>query len=433
MPKILDVLDPGFHAGLKNMLAARREADEDIGEAVRSIIADVRENGDEALIALTARFDGFAPTARSLRVTAEELEQAAEKCEPGTIEALKIAAARIADFHRRQLPEDMDYVDDQGVRLGLRWKPMSSVGIYVPGGAAAYPSSVLMNAIPARTAGVERLAMATPTPGGVHNPLVLAAAHLAGVDEVYSVGGAQAIAALAYGTKTIPAVHMIAGPGNAYVTEAKRQMFGIVGIDMIAGPSEILVVADNLNDPAWIAADLLSQAEHDAASQSILVSDDRGFADRVCGEVERLLAKLPRASIAGASWRDHGCVIIVNSFTDIAPIIDLIAPEHLELAIDDADELAARLRHAGAVFLGRYTPEAIGDYMAGPSHVLPTARSARFSSGLGVLTFMKRSSLIGCDAESLAAIGPYAATLAEAEGLDAHAMSVALRLDRNRR
>ena len=428
----LDARDPGFDAGLEALFAVKREADEDVGATVSAILADVRDNGDEAVIALTARFDGFEMTPQSMRVSAEELEQAAARCRPETLKSLEMAAARIADFHRRQIPQDLDYQDSEGVRLGLRWKPLAAVGLYVPGGTAAYPSSVLMSAIPAKVAGVARLVMVVPSPGGDLNPLVLAAANLAGVDEVYRIGGAQAVAALAYGTGAIAAVDMIAGPGNAYVAEAKRQVFGIVGIDMIAGPSEILVVADGANDPAWIAADLLSQAEHDTASQAILICDDEAFADAVCGEIDRCLETLPRAEIAGQSWRDHGCVIIVGDLADAAPIIDRIAPEHLELAIDNPGELAAKVNNAGAIFLGRHTPEAIGDYIAGPSHVLPTSRSARFSSGLGVIDFMKRSSLIGCDGEGLAAIGPHALALAEAEGLDAHALSVALRLDSNR-
>ncbi len=432
--KTLRASDPGFDAGLKAMLSAKRAASVDVREAVSGILADVEKNGDAALIALTSRFDGFDLTPETLRVPPADLERAAACCAPETLAALKAAAARIADFHKKQIPADLDYVDSQGVRLGLRWKPMASAGLYVPGGLASYPSSVLMNAIPAKTAGVKRLVMASPTPGGDANPLVLAAAHVAGVDEVYRIGGAQAIAALAYGSQTITPVDMIAGPGNAYVAEAKRQVFGTVGIDMIAGPSEILVVADNLNAPSWIAADLLSQAEHAAAAQAILITDDADFADAVGAEAERILDQSPRAGIARESWRNNGCVIIVEDLAaapaviDLIDLIDAIAPEHLELAVDNAEALAGKVNNAGAIFLGRLTPEAIGDYVAGPSHVLPTAQSARFSSGLGVIDFMKRSSLIGCGADSLQAIGPDAVILAQAEGMDAHALSVSLRL-----
>jgi histidinol dehydrogenase len=348
------------------------------------------------------------------------------------VAALRLAAERIESFHRRQLPAPIDYVDALGVRLASRWRPIAAAGLYVPGGTAAYPSSVLMNAIPAKVAGVERLVMTVPTPGGVLNPLVLAAAELVGIDEVYRVGGAQAIAALAYGTATIAPVDKIVGPGNAYVAAAKRRVFGTVGIDMIAGPSEILVVADRHNDPRWIAADLLSQAEHDGAAQSILVTDDAAFAAQVEAVVERYLANLPREQIARASWEAHGAILLVADWAEAAALIDRIAPEHLELALDEADALAEQVRHAGAIFLGRYTPEAIGDYIAGPNHVLPTARSARFASGLGVLDFLKRSSLVRCDAASLAALAPSAIRLAEAEGLEAHALSLSIRLDQTR-
>jgi len=344
------------------------------------------------------------------------------------VTALKLAAGRIADFHRGQLPQDRDYADAQGVRLGARWTAVEAAGIYVPGGTAAYPSSVLMNAVPAKVAGVERLVMCVPTPGGALNPLVMAAARIARVDEIYRVGGAQAVAALAYGTASIAPVAKVVGPGNAFVAAAKRRVFGAVGIDMIAGPSEILVVADGANDPAWIAADLLSQAEHDASSQAILITDDEGFAEAVAAAVEVHLSTLPRARIARASWAAHGAIITVAKLADAPALVDRIAPEHLELAVDDPDALLAKVRNAGSVFLGRHTPEAIGDYVAGPNHVLPTARSARFASGLGVLDFMKRSTFVGCTPEGLAAIGPAAVTLAEAEGFDAHALSVALRL-----
>jgi histidinol dehydrogenase len=381
------------------------------------------------LIDYTKRFDRLTLTADSLRIPAAEIAAASRACDESTFGALRLAAERIASYHRRQVPADLDYRDDAGVQLGARWRAIETVGLYVPGGTAAYPSSVLMNAIPAKVAGVGRIAMVVPTPDGALNPLVLAAAELAGITEIYRVGGAQAVAALAYGTATIAPVDKIVGPGNAYVAAAKRRVFGVVGIDLIAGPSEILVVADRGNDPAWIAADLLSQAEHDAASQSILITDDAGFADQVAQAVEAHLARLPRAAIAGKSWAEHGAIITVGNLADAAALIDRIAPEHLELAIEDAEALAASVRNAGAIFLGRYTPEAVGDYVAGTNHVLPTGRSARFSSGLGVLDFMKRTSLVRCDAASLAAIGPAALTLAQAEGLDAHGLSVAIRLN----
>jgi histidinol dehydrogenase len=348
------------------------------------------------------------------------------------VAALRVAAERIESFHRRQLPAPIDYVDEAGVRLAARWRPVAAAGLYVPGGTAAYPSSVLMNAIPANVAGVERLVMTVPTPRGVLNPLVLAAAQMVGIEEIYRVGGAQAIAALAYGTATIAPVDKIVGPGNAYVAAAKRRVFGKVGIDMIAGPSEILVVADRHNDPEWIAADLLSQAEHDGAAQSILITNDVDFAAGVEAAVEGQLAQLPRAQIARASWQAHGAILIVADWDEAPALIDRIAPEHLELALDGADALAERVHHAGAIFLGRHTPEAIGDYIAGPNHVLPTSRSARFASGLGVLDFLKRSSMVRCDEASLAALAPSAIRLAEAEGLDAHALSLSIRLGRPR-
>jgi len=383
------------------------------------------------LLDYTQRFDRLSLTAAELRIPQAELDAAVGACDAETIAALELAAERIADYHRRQKPEDLDYRDAAGVRLGHRWTAVEAAGLYVPGGTAAYPSSVLMNALPAKVAGVERLVMVVPTPDGVAVPLVLAAAKLAGVTEVYRVGGAQAVAALAFGTATIAKVDKIVGPGNAYVAAAKRQVFGTVGIDMIAGPSEILVVADAGNRPDFIAADLLSQAEHDTAAQSILITDDTGFADAVEAEVAKQLEALPRSAIAQESWQAHGAVITVAGLDAAVALIDRIAPEHLELAVADPDALAMKVRNAGAIFLGRYTPEAIGDYLAGPNHVLPTARSARFSSGLSVLDFMKRSSLISCDAAALAAIGPAAVRLAEAEGLDAHAKSVALRLAAN--
>ncbi len=431
MPLRLDSKAADFEAQFTALLNSKREASADVDAVVAEIIAEVRQRGDAALLDYTQRFDRLHLTPEQLRIPQQQLDAAVEDCDPETIQALELAAERIADYHRRQKPEDMDYRDEAGVRLGHRWTAVEAAGLYVPGGTAAYPSSVLMNALPAKVAGVERLVMVVPTPDGVVVPLVLAAAKLAGVTEVYRVGGAQAVAALAFGTATIAKVDKIVGPGNAYVAAAKRQVFGTVGIDMIAGPSEILVVADADNRPDFIAADLLSQAEHDTAAQSILITDDAGFADAVEAEVAKQLQALPRTAIARESWDAHGAVITVASLDDSLPLIDRIAPEHLELAVADPDALAARVRNAGAIFLGRYTPEAIGDYLAGPNHVLPTARSARFSSGLSVLDFMKRSSLISCDAEALARIGPAAVRLAQAEGLEAHAQSVALRLAAN--
>ena len=430
MARRLDSGAPGFARAFAELLGTKRESTPEVGEAVAAIIAEVRRRGDAALIDYTERFDRIRLDAAKLRFTAAEIDAARAACSAEVLAALDQAAARIEAYHRRQLPQDEMYRDDAGVELGVRWRPVDSAGLYVPGGTAAYPSSVLMNAIPARVAGVRRVVMTTPTPDGAHNPLVLAAAATAGVAEVYRVGGAQAIAALAFGTESIARVDKVVGPGNAYVAAAKRQVFGVVGIDLIAGPSEVLVVADAGNDARWIALDLLAQAEHDTAAQSILITDDGGFADAVAQAVERELATLPRAEIAGASWRDHGVIVVVGDLLAEAPaLIDRIAPEHLQLALADADALAARVTHAGAIFLGRLTPEAIGDYVGGPNHVLPTARSARFSSGLSVLDFVKRTSLLRCDSASLAALGPAAVTLAGAEGLDAHARSVSVRLD----
>ncbi len=431
MPLRLNSSDRDFETAFAALLGSKRETDEDVDAAVAEILTAVRREGDAAVLRYTARFDRLELSAETLRFSEAELAEAAGRCDPETLAALELAAERIADYHRRQKPEDLDYRDAAGVRLGHRWTAVQAAGLYVPGGTAAYPSSVLMNALPAKVAGVERLVMTVPTPDGVVNPLVLAAARLAGVTEVYRIGGAQAVAALAYGTATIAPVDKIVGPGNAYVAAAKRRVFGTVGIDMIAGPSEILVVADGDNRPDLIAADLLSQAEHDTAAQSILMTDDADFADAVVAAVESQLAALPRGTIAAESWRCHGAVITLASMEEAPALTDRIAPEHLELAVADPDALARRIRNAGAIFLGRYTPEAVGDYLAGPNHVLPTARSARFSSGLSVLDFMKRSSLIACDAESLQTIGPAAVRLAEAEGLDAHAKSVALRLAAN--
>jgi len=432
MPLRLDAGAAGFEEAFAALIMGKRELEEDVDQAVAAIIAQVRAQGDAALIALTAKFDRFTLTQETIRISQAEIDAAADAADAKAVAALDLAAGRIAEFHRRQLPQDQDYADGEGIRLGTRWTAVEAAGIYVPGGTAAYPSSVLMNALPAKVAGVDRLVMTVPTPDGVLHPLVMAAARIAGVDEIYRVGGAQAVAALAYGTESIAPVAKVAGPGNAFVAAAKRRVFGIVGIDMIAGPSEILVVADGASDPAWIAADLLSQAEHDASSQSILITDDARFADAVAAAVETHLKALPRADIARASWEAHGAIITVAKLDDAAALVDRIAPEHLELAVDDPDALVAKIRNAGSIFLGRHTPEAIGDYVAGPNHVLPTARSARFASGLGVLDFMKRSTFVGCTPEGLAAIGPAAVTLAEAEGFDAHALSVVLRLkDRN--
>lgn len=429
MPLRLQTGTAGFAAGFRTLLGAKREQAPDVRADVEAIIARVRAEGDGAVHELTRRFDRVDLTATGSRVPATEIETATDKVEPSVLQALEAAAARIFDYHRRQLPGDDFYDDDCGNRLGHRWRPIPAVGLYVPGGLAAYPSSLLMNALPARVAGVPRLVMVVPTPDGDCSPLLLAAARIAGIEEIHRIGGAQAVAALAYGTETILPVDKIVGPGNAWVSEAKRQVFGHVGIDMIAGPSEILVVADGLNDPDWIAWDLLSQAEHDTAAQSILITDDADFAECVEERIAAILAKLPRAEIAGESWARHGAIILVDDLQADAPaLIDAIAPEHLELAVLDPEALLDAVTNAGAVFLGRFTPEAIGDYVAGPNHVLPTARSARFSSGLTVLEFVKRTSLVRCTEDGLAEIGLHAVRLAEAEGLHAHARSVAARL-----
>ncbi len=433
MPRRLNAADAGFEADFRSLLAAKREASIDVNDTVAAILADVRARGDEAVIEYTSRFDRMDLTPETMRFSQAEIEAAVARCGDDTLGALRVAADRIQSFHEKQRPGDLSYTDEAGVKLGQRWTPVGAAGLYVPGGTAAYPSSVLMNAIPARVAGVERCVMVVPTPDGVVNPLVLAAARLAGITEIYRIGGAQAVAALAYGAGPIAPVDKVVGPGNAYVAAAKRQVFGTVGIDMIAGPSEILVVADAENDAGWIAIDLLSQAEHDESAQSILITDDADFADQVGRAIEAHLDGLPRAAIAEKSWEDFGAVILVDALADAVPLVDRIAPEHLELAIADPDALAARIRNAGAIFLGRYTPEAIGDYVAGPNHVLPTARSARYSSGLGVLDFMKRTTMVACDADSLAQIGPAAVTLARAEGLDAHAASISIRLNRGAR
>jgi histidinol dehydrogenase len=429
-PLRLDARDADFARDFAAVVDATRETPEDVDATVAAIIADVRRRGDAALIEYTRRFDRFDPMGTGLAITAAEIDAAVAHCADETLAALDVAAQRIEAFHRTQVPADSEYRDAAGVRLGARWTPVEAAGLYVPGGTASYPSSVLMNALPAKVAGVERLVMVVPTPDGVINPLVLAAARRAGVSEIYRVGGAQAIAALAYGTATIARVDKIVGPGNAYVAAAKRRVFGTVGIDTIAGPSEILVIADADNDPAWIAADLLSQAEHDTAAQAILITDDSGFADAVVAAVEGHLRMLPRQSIAAESWRAHGVVITVADLADAPALVDRLAPEHLEIAVADPERLARRIRHAGAMFLGRWTPEAIGDYVAGPNHVLPTARTARHASGLGALDFMKRTSLVQCDAASFAAIAPAARRLAEAEGLDAHALSLSIRTNR---
>jgi histidinol dehydrogenase len=429
MPLRLDARDDGFEAAFQSFLNAKRESSADVGAVVAEIIDAVRTRGDAALFEYTQTFDNLTLTADTVRFQTDEIADAESKCDPEAIAALKIAASRIEDFHRRLLPTDLDYMDDDGVRLGARWTAVESAGLYVPGGTASYPSSVLMNAIPARVAGVPRIAMVAPTPNGSINPLVLAAARLAGVEEIYKIGGAQAIAALAYGAESIQPVVTITGPGNAYVAAAKRQVFGTVGIDMIAGPSEILVVADAANDPDWIAADLLSQAEHDASAQSILITDDDVFADAVAAAIDPQLKVLDRCAMAAESWRDHGAILTVPSLDSAVTLIDRIAPEHLELAVEHPDTLAASIRNAGAIFLGRHTPEAIGDYVAGPNHVLPTARSARFSSGLSVHDFMKRTTFISCGPDGLNAIGPPAMALANAEGLGAHERSIAIRLN----
>ncbi len=419
----LDAGDAGFAAAFTALVEARRDADEDVSRDVAAILARVRTEGDAAVAELTQRFDGHV---LPWRISAQECSAALAGLEPGLRDALELAAQRITAFHVNQKPDDKDETDHLGVRLGARWSAVEAAGIYVPGGRAAYPSSVLMNAIPAKVAGVDRLVMVTPTPAGEANPLVLAAAALAGIGEVWRIGGAQAIAALAYGTATLAPVDVITGPGNAWVAEAKRQLYGRVGIDMVAGPSEILVVADAANDPAWIAADLLSQAEHDPTSQSILMTDDAAFGNAVAMAVDDQLPSLSDA--ARQSWAAHGAIIVLERLDHAPALIDRLAPEHLELAVADPDTLFARIRHAGSVFLGRHTPEALGDYLAGPNHVLPTGRRARFSSGLSVTDFMKRTSYISCPADALPALGPAAIALANAEGLPAHARSIAIRL-----
>ncbi|MFD1507889.1 histidinol dehydrogenase [Lacimonas salitolerans] len=430
MPQFLDATAPDFDAAFAALLSAKREDNVDVDDVVAGIIADVRNRGDQAVIELTARFDRLELTPETLRFSQDEIEALIAQVPAHERDALELAAARIRDYHARQMPQDQSWTDAQGATLGWRWTPVSAAGLYVPGGLASYPSSVLMNAIPAKVAGVERLAIVVPTPDGVANPLVLLAARIAGVDEIYRIGGAQAIAALAYGTETISPVDKITGPGNAFVAAAKRRVFGKVGIDMIAGPSEILVIADGDNDPDWLALDLLSQAEHDESAQSILITDSPAMARAVAAAVERYLTTLERREIAAASWRDFGAIITVPDLDTAAALSNRVAPEHLELCVADADALSDKITHAGAIFLGAWTPEAIGDYVGGPNHVLPTARSARFSSGLSVMDFVKRTTLARMTPGALAAIGAAAETLAISEGLEAHGLSVRARLNR---
>ena len=421
--------ESGFEEKFTTFLSAKRENDADVNGTVAQIIADVRKNGDTALFDYTKRFDQMELTSQSIRVSEKEIEEAVKSCKKETLDALYLAAERIEAFHEKQIPESRMFNDETGALLGWRWTPVFAAGLYVPGGTAAYPSSVLMNAVPAKVAGVKRIVMAVPAPQGKINPLVLAAADCVGIDEIYRIGGAQAIAALAYGTDSVKPVDIIVGPGNAYVAAAKRQVFGKVGIDMIAGPSEILVVADETAKPEWVATDLLSQAEHDKSAQSILITDSAAFADKVCKEVEKRLETLSRSEIARESWKNNGAVFIVrNVYEDAGALVDRIAPEHLELCVENPQELCKRIHHAGSVFLGNFTPEAVGDYIGGPNHVLPTARSARFSSGLGVHSFMKRTTILSCTQKTLDEVGNAAVLLAEAEGLTAHAASIRCRL-----
>jgi histidinol dehydrogenase len=429
MPVRLDTSSADFTGRFNAFLAMKREAAADIEAATRAIVDDVAARGDAALIEATRKFDRLELDAAGLAVKPAEIDAAVEACDAKTLEALSFARDRIEAFHRTQVPKDERFTDALGVELGWRWSAIEAVGLYVPGGTAAYPSSVLMNAVPARVAGVARVVMVVPSPDGKLNPLVLAAAHLGGVAEIYRVGGAQAVAALAYGTATIAPVAKIVGPGNAYVAAAKRLVFGKVGIDMIAGPSEVLIIADRTGNPSWIAADLLAQAEHDANAQSILITDDTALADEVARAVETQLATLPRVKIARASWQEFGAIVVVDNLDTAVRLANSIAAEHLEIMTVDPESLSARIRNAGAIFLGPHTPEAIGDYVGGSNHVLPTARSARFSSGLGVLDFMKRTSILKCGPDQLRALGPAAMTLGKAEGLDAHARSVGLRLN----
>lgn len=429
MPQFLDASTPDFEDRFAALLGAKREDSPDVDAIVANIIADVRARGDAAVLELTSKFDRMELTSETLAFSKSEIDAHCAQVDDADRAALEIAAERIRAYHARQMPQDDSWTDENGATLGWRWTPVSAAGLYVPGGLASYPSSVLMNAIPAKVAGVERLAIVVPTPDGIANPLVLLAARLAGVNEVYRIGGAQAVAALAYGTETIAPVDKITGPGNAFVAAAKRRVFGKVGIDMIAGPSEILVIADKDNNPDWIALDLLSQAEHDESAQSILITDDAAFGMAVSESVDKRLEVLERRAIAGPSWRDYGAVITVPDLNAAAELSNRIAPEHLELCVADPDALAEKITHAGAIFLGQYTPEAIGDYVGGPNHVLPTARSARFSSGLSVMDFVKRTTLSKMTPDALRAIGPAAETLAISESLEAHGLSVRARLD----
>jgi histidinol dehydrogenase len=430
MPQFLSTQDAGFEEAFTDLLAAKREDSADVNEVVRAIIDDVRDRGDAALIDFTWKFDRLELTPETLAFTREEIDAECAKVPAEEQAALRMAAERIRAFHERQVPQDHSWTDPAGASLGWRWTPVGAAGLYVPGGLASYPSSMLMNAVPAQVAGVERLAMCAPTPDGKANPLVLLAARLSGVETIYRIGGAQAIAAMAYGTQTIRPVDKITGPGNAYVAAAKRQVFGRVGIDMIAGPSEIVVIADAGADADWIALDLLSQAEHDESAQSILLTDDAGLADRVARAVEKRLETLTRRAIAGASWRDYGAIVVTRDLEEAAELSNRLAPEHLEICTEDPEALAGAVRHAGAIFLGAWTPEAIGDYVGGPNHVLPTARSARFSSGLSVMDFVKRTTLARMTPEALRAIGPAGETLARSEQLEAHALSISARLER---
>ena len=428
MPVFLNATDPNFEVEFQTLLSAKREDSPDVDQVVADIIADVRARGDEALLEYTERFDRLTLTQETLRLSDDEITAEIQKVAPQDRTALKLAAARIRAYHAEQMPQDAWWKDASGAELGWRWTAVSAAGLYVPGGLATYPSSVLMNAIPAKVAGVERLAITVPTPDGAINPLVILAARIAGVDEIYRIGGAQAIAALAYGTLSVAPVDKITGPGNAFVAAAKRRVFGKVGIDMIAGPSEILVIADKDNNPDWIALDLLSQAEHDESAQSILITDDADFASAVSASVDNFLQTLERRDIAGASWRDYGAIILVSDMDQAVVLSDRIAPEHLEICVDDAMGLSEKIHHAGAIFIGAWTPEAIGDYVGGPNHVLPTARSARFSSGLSVMDFVKRTTLSRMTPDALAQIGPSAERLASSEGLEAHGLSVTSRL-----
>ena len=428
MPLRLDSRSSNFTALFSNMLLESRSNGDDVDEVVKEIISNVRLYGDTALVDYILQFDGFKTTPKNFLVEESEIKAGFNACSKDIIHALEIARNRIIEFHEHQIPKDLFFTDSQGLKLGYRWNAIPSVGLYVPGGRAAYPSSMLMGAIPAQVAGVKRVVAVVPTPDGILNPLVMAAASVLGLTEVYRIGGAHAIAALAYGTETVSRVDKIVGPGNAYVTSAKRQVYGDVGIDMFAGPSEILVIADKQNDPNWISMDLLAQAEHDESAKAILITDDRSFAEKVSKSVEEHLLTLPRSSIARKSWETYGAIITIPSLEEAVPLANQIAAEHVEIATDNAEKLALGIKNAGAIFLGRYTPEAVGDYVAGPNHILPTSGTSKFSSGLGTLDFMKRTSLIGCDENGLKNVGPIAASLARAEGLDAHASSISIRL-----